>query len=50
MERRSPSGWRVQPVSGVSGKLGNLTGQGVNIGAKRLRRAAIDAAKKKYGG
>ncbi len=23
---------------GVSGKLGNLTGQGVNIGAKRLRQ------------
>jgi hypothetical protein len=30
----------------VSGKLGNLTGQGVNIGAKRLRQAAIDMAKR----
>ncbi|MCV5975288.1 type IV secretion system protein, partial [Escherichia coli] len=35
---------------GVSGKLGNLSGQGVNIGAKKLRSAAIEMAKKKYGG
>ncbi|HDL8430695.1 TPA: type IV secretion system protein [Yersinia enterocolitica] len=36
--------------TGLSGKLGNLTGQGVNIGAKKLRSAAIEMAKKKYGG
>ena len=35
---------------GMSGKLGNLTGQGLNIGAKKLRSAAIEMAKKKYGG
>ena len=35
---------------GMSGKLGNLTGQGINIGAKKLRSAAIEMAKKKYGG
>ena len=46
--RRQDGGFNQSP--GVSGKLGNLTGQGVNIGAKRLRQAAIDAAKKKYGG
>lgn len=40
----------VQPVSGVSGKLGNLTGQGVNIGAKRLRRGCDRCGEKKYGG
>lgn len=36
--------------NGLSGKLGNLTGQGINIGAKKLRSAAIEMAKKKYGG
>ena len=46
--RRQDGGFNQSP--GVSGKLGNLTGQGANIGAKRLRQAAIDAAKKKYGG
>ncbi|MCS1169115.1 type IV secretion system protein, partial [Escherichia coli] len=46
--RRQDNGFSQSP--GVSGKLGNLTGQGVNIGAKRLRQAAIDMAKKKYGG
>lgn len=46
--RRQDNGFSQSP--GVAGKLGNLTGQGVNIGAKRLRQAAIDAAKKKYGG
>jgi hypothetical protein len=42
--RRQDNGFSQSP--GVSGKLGNLTGQGVNIGAKRLRQAAIDMAKK----
>ncbi|EJB4023475.1 conjugal transfer protein TrbL, partial [Escherichia coli] len=28
----------------------NLAGQGVNIGAKKLRQAAIERAKKMYGG
>ncbi|MDM3744115.1 pilus assembly protein, partial [Proteus mirabilis] len=46
--RRQDNGFSQSP--GVSGKLGNLTGQGVNIGAKRLRQAAIEMAKKKYGG
>ncbi|HBA8604282.1 TPA: type IV secretion system protein [Escherichia coli] len=46
--RRQDNGFGQSP--GVSGKLGNLTGQGVNIGAKRLRQAAIDAAKKRHGG
>lgn len=32
--------------NGLSGKLGNLTGQGINIGAKKLRSAAIEMAKK----
>ncbi|MGP2612362.1 type IV secretion system protein [Escherichia coli] len=36
--------------TGVSGKVSNLTGQGINIGAKKLRNAAIEMAKKKYGG
>ncbi len=31
--------------TGVSGKVGNLTGQGINIGAKKLRNAAIEMAK-----
>lgn len=35
--------------TGVAGKLGNLTGQGINISAKKIRAAAIEAAKKKYG-
>lgn len=46
--RRQDNGFSQSP--GVSGKLGNLTGQGLNIGAKKLRSAAIEMAKKKYGG
>lgn len=46
--RRQDNGFSQSP--GVSGKLGNLTGQGANIGAKKLRQAAIEMAKKKYGG
>lgn len=36
--------------SGVFGKLGNLIGQGVNIGVKRFCQVVIDVVKKKYGG
>ncbi len=32
--------------TGVSEKVGNLTGQGINIGAKKLRNAAIEMAKR----
>jgi type IV secretion system protein VirB6 len=46
--RRQQGGLGQSP--GVSGKLGNLTGQGINISAKKLRSAAIEMAKKKYGG
>ncbi|EHP0368210.1 conjugal transfer protein TrbL, partial [Salmonella enterica] len=35
---------------GITGKTANLAGQGVNIGAKKLRQAAIERAKKMYGG
>jgi hypothetical protein len=37
---------RLGQSPGMSGKLGNLTGQGLNIGAKKLRSAAIEMAKK----
>ncbi|EEJ7181693.1 type IV secretion system protein [Salmonella enterica subsp. enterica] len=46
--RRQNGGFSQSP--GISGKAANLAGQGVNIGAKRLRQAAIEMAKKKYGG
>lgn len=45
--RREKDGLSQSP--GTSGKLGNLTGQGINIGAKKLRNAAVEMAKKKYG-
>ena len=35
---------------GITGKTANLAGQGVNLGAKKLRQAAIERAKKMYGG
>jgi len=46
--RRQEGGLGQSP--GVSGKVGNLTGQGMNIAAKKLRSSAIELAKKKYGG
>lgn len=46
--RRQEGGYENSP--GVSGKVGNLTGQGMNIAAKKLRSSAIELAKKKYGG
>ncbi|EKB2682206.1 type IV secretion system protein [Salmonella enterica] len=53
--RRQEEGFSKSP--GITGKAANLAGQGINltgqgihIGAKKLRQAAIDAAKKRYGG
>ncbi len=46
--RRQEGGYENSP--GISGKVGNLTGQGMNIAAKKLRSSAIELAKKKYGG
>ncbi|EAS2081905.1 type IV secretion system protein [Salmonella enterica] len=46
--RRQEGGFGQSP--GITGKTANLAGQGVNIGAKKLRQAAIERAKKMYGG
>ncbi|HEA4889539.1 TPA: type IV secretion system protein [Escherichia coli] len=46
--RRQEGGFGQSP--GITGKAANLAGQGVNIGAKKLRQAAIERAKKMYGG
>lgn len=46
--RRQEGGFSQSP--GIIGKTANLAGQGVNIGAKKLRQAAIERAKKMYGG
>ncbi|EFF3630993.1 pilX6 domain protein [Escherichia coli DEC8A] len=46
--RRQEGGFGQSP--GITGKTANLAGQGVNLGAKKLRQAAIERAKKMYGG
>lgn len=46
--RRQEGGFGQSP--GITGKAANLAGQGVNLGAKKLRQAAIERAKKMYGG
>ncbi|HGB7592859.1 TPA: type IV secretion system protein, partial [Salmonella enterica subsp. enterica serovar Enteritidis] len=46
--RRQEGGFGQSP--GITGKTANLAGQGINIGAKKLRQAAIERAKKMYGG
>ncbi|EHA2159734.1 type IV secretion system protein [Salmonella enterica] len=46
--RRQEEGFSKSP--GITGKAANLAGQGIHIGAKKLRQAAIERAKKMYGG